>query len=243
MSDELARIFGVLGLDYETIGPLVTLLDTESYDRALTELLEAQQFNDEEWKTAALANHLAVAWRPVTAHEWLTITTARLCAAENHARLGLYQGSIVGLIEAGVWLDKSLYQTEFQASLLVKLAELICHGKTRKPMRLPHGGRDVDYAGLNKRLVESLNTFLFPEKTTHRILCEGDPPPAKPDLTDKEMKEHRAEQIKQAVHYLHEHLGQAELNEFGKMFVERVTHSLLARRTPTEKIAAIHSVL
>lgn len=149
----------------------------------------------------------------------------------------------MGLLEAGVWLDKGLYQTGFQSSLLMKLVEFVCRGKTRKPMRLPHGGRDVDYGSLNKRLVEALNTFLFPEKATHRLICEGDPAPAKPDLTEGEMKEQRAEQVKAAVRYLHEHLGKAELSDFGKLFVERVTHSLLARRTPTEKVAAIQCVL
>lgn len=243
MSDSLPRIFSVLGLDYETISPLVALLDSESYDTALAALLEVQKFNDEEWKTAALANHLIVAWRPETAHQWLTTFTPRLCGEGGHVRLGLYQGSIVGLLEAGVWLDKDLHQTEFQSVLLMRLVELVCGGKTRKPMRLPHGGRDVDYGSLNKRLVEALNTFLFPEKTTHRLVCEGDPQPAKPDLTEGEIKQQRADQVKAAVQYLNEHLGKAELNDAGKLFVERLTHSLLARRTPTEKVAAIHSVL
>lgn len=56
MSDALSRIFGVLGLDYETISPVVTLLDSKSYDNALAAMLETQKFNDEEWKTAALTN-------------------------------------------------------------------------------------------------------------------------------------------------------------------------------------------
>lgn len=243
MSDTLPRIFAVLGLDYENIGPLVTLLDTESYDDALAAMLETQKFSDEEWKTAALTHHLIVAWRPDTAHTWLTTVTTRLCGESGYVRLGLCQGTVVGLLEAGVWLDKGLYQTEFQSSLLMKLVHLICYCKTRKPMRLPHGGRDVDYAGLNKRLVEALNTFLFPEKTTHRLICEGEPAPAKPDLSEQEVKQQRAGQVKEAVRYLREHLGKNELNDAGKLFVERLSHSLLARMTPAEKVAAIHSIL
>lgn len=244
MSNELARIFGVLEVDYETARPLLRLLETSSYDQALAELLETEKFSDEEWKAAARTHHLVVAWRPETAHEWLTMVVTRLCSEEcRWIRQGLHQGSILGLLEAGVWLDEDLYQTEFQTTLLVKLAELVCSGKPRKLMRLPHGGRDVDYAGLHKRLAHAMTMFLFPEKTTHILVCEGDPAPVRPELSEKEMEQRRTDETKAAVQYLHEHLGAGKLTEFAKLFIERLTHSLLARKTPAEKVAAIGHIL
>lgn len=244
MSNELARIFGVLELDWDAGSPLLKLLETGSYEQTLAELLEREKFSDEEWKAAALTHHLVVAWRPEAAHDWLTLVVARLCAEEGRMRQGLHQGSVLGLLEAGVLLDKERYWTKFQKELLLKLVELLCNGKPRKPMRWPHhGARDVDYAGLNKRLVHAMTKFLFPEKTSVLILGEVEPDPLRPDVPEKDMRRQRANETRIAVRYLHEHLGTGELTDFTKQFIERLTHSLLAQKTPAEKVAAVQSVL
>ncbi len=244
MIDGLARIFRMIELEWDVVSPVLKIVETGDYEQTLAQLFEAEKFSDEEWETSALVSLLVVAWRPETAHEWLELVVSRLCSGEcRWARQGLHQGSFLGLLEAGVWLDKELGQTKFQTTLLQKLMELVCNGKPRKPMRLPHGGRDVDYSNFHKRLTEALPKFLFPEKTNHILISEGDPAPQPPELSEKEMKQQRTDETKKAVQYLRQHLGTGELTWFAKLFVEQLAQVLLAKTTPAQKISAVQHVI
>ncbi len=247
MNEALSRIFNVLGLDYETVSPVLDLIESQDYGRILEKMLEAHKFNSEEWKTAALGHQLIVACWPRTANVWLKIIRKRLCS-DSRVNLGLYQGTIVGLLEAGVWLEKSLIESELPENLMMGLAEIVCHCRTKEAMRMPHGHRDVDYSSLQKRLTEALDIFLVPQKTTHLIISEREdeetePVHKNPELTEKEMQEQRFGQTKKALAYMNQHLSNGKLEYVSKLFVEYIVNSLLEKRTPKEKISAIQGIL
>jgi hypothetical protein len=246
-SEALSRTLGVLEVDYSTISPVVTMFSEENYDKALDALLEAEQFSDDTWKTTALTHRLMVAYDPQTADQWLNCVATRLCTVETHTTHGVHQGTIVGLLEAGVWLDKGLYQVSFQKELLGKLVTLVCQGKPRKKLELPHSRGDSDGAGFNKRFVHALNEFLFPTKTTHILKVAGEETeedPLRPDIGEAEMKARREMAVRNSVRQLQKSLPEAEhLHHWSQLFIERLTHALLARIEPKDKVAAICHVL
>ncbi|TSC64260.1 MAG: hypothetical protein G01um1014106_203 [Parcubacteria group bacterium Gr01-1014_106] len=236
MIEELRRIFDYVKVDYRTHEPILTLIETQDYLKTLAQFLTVEGLNfDGEWETAVATHRMVVAWQPENAHTWLEAVVDH--PGMLRAPQGPYYGTFLGLLEAGVALDTEWCQTPFQAKLLPKLTELLCRGTPTLPH---HRSGNANHAEFQKRLVHALKTFLFPVKSTHR-LC---PPHADlPEISEPEMQQSRAAQTTLAVDYLFTNIGTGSQNELLPVFVERLTHALLARMTPAQKVAAIHHVL
>lgn len=172
----------------------------------------------ERWHAPARIHRMVVAAHPTKAHEWLTIAIKPLLSPpEANHDFAYFMGTILGLLQAGVWLDEEWKKpTDFQEQLLLALAKVIC-----SPVKLDLHARYLDAQGYCRNLNTTIKRYISPEKA-----IPG-----------------RSEQVKQAVAHIREHGHDANFSPLDRFVIERFCFGILSRRPATQKIAAIHSML
>jgi hypothetical protein len=244
MSEGLSSVLWELDLDRHVVDAIVKLISTGSYDECFGELVNQDCFWNNDWEPIALAHRLVVAWQPGTAEVWLKHIAELMCQQKKPVWAGFYEGTIVGLLEAAVKLDRGLYQTEFQKHLLTTLIAILFESKLFPSLSSRGGfggGRQI--AQPNERLTNGLKKFLTPTKSTH-ILTTSNPDPLRPDITEQDMQERRATQTVLAISVLRElYLGQSKLTEFQELFVERLVGPVLGRQSLFDRLRASEFLL
>lgn len=214
--DAVERMVRVIGEDYQVARVAAALTADCPYEEVFK--LVPCYGSSERWHAPARIHKMVVAAHPTKAHEWLTIAIKPLLLPPeaNHA-FAYFMGTILGLLEAGIWLDEEWKKpTEFQEQLLLTLAKVIC-----SPVKLDLHARHLDARGYCRNLNTTIKRYTSPEKA-----IPG-----------------RAEQVKQAVAYIREHGHDANFSPLDRYVIERFCFSILSRRPATQKIAAVHSTL
>jgi hypothetical protein len=221
LTESRERVFRVIGGEYYNIRVLDALLDERPYAEAFKQVPTSGAFNPESWDTIAKIHQLVVVWRPQTAHEWLEVASQPLLVKEPHYAGEAYiKGSFLGLLEAGVWLDKEWAgPTHYQEALLLLLAKVMC-GPVKLLNKFNPANRDHEEYG--KQLSKTLKEFMFPS---------NDRQPT------------RAAQIIASFQYLRQHGNDDVFSTFDNFVIERLCHGLLAARPATAKIMALHYLL
>ena len=243
MKNELIRILDSLGLDDEVISPVAVLFETGDYQEALIKMIKSQRFNKECWKSTAQINRLIVIWRPETAHLWLDAINQYFGNPNNHIFLGLYHGTVIGLLEAGVWLEKNHMKSQFTESLLMGLAKIIRDFKVLSIARTEKPD-NISTSELKRRMLESLEAFVVPVKVNYILFSQaGEKIASKiPEISESEMRKNRLCQARTALDYLKDSLVSVSLGYVSKLFVDRLIELVFDKLTLKEKISAIRNL-
>jgi len=236
-------MFTALGVEGGVSHWVSSFCESEDYDKMLAHLVKVNHFNNYESKPSALTNRLIVAWDPDQAHVWLTKVVAEFCKPAIRVEFGLYRGTLLGLLEAGVKLDKEYVATEFQSTLLMQLMKVVCHNTVPDPRDMTHpsfGGGDKEHGALEKRLKIALKTFLAPN---HGRPIRAPQPGQPVSGPSGDPRVRRAAELKAALAYLTEHVRPQPNNRFDQQVIEIMVGTLMSRRTANEKLVALQHML
>ncbi len=225
MDTPLTRVLDVLNLDSSTASSVDVFFRIKNHSKALTVLLEEEGSNDERWNLSADVHQLIVAIEPEIAHEWLVIVTKKLCES-RHFYNAIYWGSILGLLEAGVWLDKSFGQTPFQSKLLESIVAIVHSGNSK----IASSNSIEDQNEYIENLQRALTRFIFPHTCLYRL-------PSCVSVVGLALK--RLRETECVIEYLQRNLKGVEevkLQGFAYMFIDQFTKCLSANMNPMERL-------
>ena len=215
--DSIERLGMAIGGDYYSSKVAAALLTERPYDEVFKIVPSSGCYDPERWGTMVQIHQMVIAWRPSSAHDWLTIATKPLLSNESDTAYAYVTGTILGLLKGGRWLDEHWQETtEFQKQLLLVLAQVVCG-----PAKLQLHPRNLDVHGYGRSLSEAIRTYVFPNK----------------DIPG------RSEQLERAVAYIRQHGEDKKFSALDQLIIERLCHGILARRPATQKIAAAHFIL
>lgn len=217
--EQIERLAETLGGDYYSKQVAARLMgpDGAFYQNMFIELVP-KHASLEEWGTIPKIHQMVVTWDPSGAHNWLAIATQPLLVSKAMDTAYSYvKGSLLGLLQAGIWLDENWQEvTPYQCQLLLTLAKIICG-----PLKLQLHEQNIDANGYGKRLIEALTVYAFPAKT-----IPG-----------------RETELAHAVKYVHSHYEEDKLSPLDRFIIDQLCHGILARKPLVQRVAAANFLL
>lgn len=221
MEKKLINVLDVLGVDNSVASIVASLFQRGDYQEALMMMVSRYEFITEEWQEVALTHRLVVAYQPSAAHHWLKCVLDYICASVNHVSLGFYQGSILGLLQAGAWLNGHP-PTMFQNHLLSYLANMMCHCVSDESKHKGMFPKDFNYGKLGKELRKALEKFLLIKETM-----------------PGEKAQQRVQWVREALVYIEKHFDKQNPEYVTRLLIDGMVQYLVQKADYRKKAAIV----